>query len=442
MALRSRIFSGNPRLESCAVSDPSHVTEDDRGLHVFLIQQAVRVLDGADIEQGELDSFEYGASTADAVLAYKQKRKIINPAYQKQADNIVGKMTIKRLDDEMLRLEAGLLRLGGAGFLFRGIALLAAGKTVTSGPQVVIVSEKKEQFAMWADQVVAFFKKNNTRIANISVEGAVTPKDVAKVYETAASLAGTGGIVFINAGHGIPSEVGNADDGRLDLAPHQRFMLGGRDDLLVGEVPSRNQKDNGIRLHTSVFYDEDPDGAGPRPSKKRNDETFNKASPGAKQRLANWAAYESICSSFKSRHLHGVVVLTCRVGQSSGMMRKIAQQWGCPVIAYPRRIIGEITRNFEGKKLVKARSRMFCQGDAEGQGTNIPLGEILSRSPRTWCCSGERPPGAPRLIAVLRKLPRPRKALRDHPSRGGAVADPFRQFLAPAHEDAFGRILP
>jgi len=377
MALRSKLFSGNQRLESCAVSDPSHVLKGDKGIHVFLIQRALIVVDGSEIAQAELDGFDYGDSTADAVLAYKRKRNVINPAYQTQADNIVGKMTIKRLDDEMLLLESGLLKLGGAGFLLRGIPLLGAGKTVTSGPQVVIVSEAKEQFSMWASQVVKFFKDNNTRIANVSVEGAITPKDVAKVYETAAGLAGAGGIIFINAGHGIPSEVGNVDDGRLDLAPHRRLMLGGRNDLLVGEVPSSNQKDNGVRLHTSVFYDEDPDGPGPTPSKKRNDETFNKASRGAKERLANWAAYESICKSFKSRNLHGVVVLTCRVGQASGMMKKIASQWGCPVIAYPRRVIGEITRNFEGRKLVKARSRMFCQGDAEGKGTNIPLGEIF-----------------------------------------------------------------
>jgi hypothetical protein len=40
-------------------------------------------------------------------LAYKTKRKIVNRAYQSQADNIVGKMTIRSLDDELLKLEAG-----------------------------------------------------------------------------------------------------------------------------------------------------------------------------------------------------------------------------------------------------------------------------------------------------------------------------------------------
>jgi hypothetical protein len=36
---------------------------------------------------------------------YKTKRRIINYGYQQQADNIVGKMTIARLDREMHQWE-------------------------------------------------------------------------------------------------------------------------------------------------------------------------------------------------------------------------------------------------------------------------------------------------------------------------------------------------
>jgi hypothetical protein len=375
MNLHSKLFSGNQRLESCAISDPSHVTNGDKGLHVFLIQQAVRVLDAADIARAELDSFAYGKSTADAVLAYKQKRSIINPAYETQADNIVGKMTIKQLDREMLALEIGVLRLGGAAGLFRGFALLGSGAVVANTPQVVLISEAKQAFAMWADQVVDFFTKSKTRIANVSVEGAKSPPEIAKVYDTAAGLAGSGGIVIINAGHGFPSATGVQDDGRFDLAPHQRFMVGGRNNVLVGMPGPPDKTVGNVKMHTPVFYDEDP--GKPSLSKKRNDETVNKGSDGAKARLANFAAYDSICRSFKTKKLHGVVLLTCRVGQSSGLMRKVAQQWGCPVIGYQRKVVGEITRDFIGKKLVKARSRLFAEGDAPGTGTNVPMGEIF-----------------------------------------------------------------
>lgn len=70
-----------------------------------LIQVALILIDDAAIDQGELDARYYGQSTASAVLAYKTARNVINKAYQDKADNIVGKMTIKSLDDEMLALQ-------------------------------------------------------------------------------------------------------------------------------------------------------------------------------------------------------------------------------------------------------------------------------------------------------------------------------------------------
>ncbi len=47
----------------------------------------------------------YGAKTAAAVLAYKQKRNIVNRAYQTTADNVVGKMTVVAIDKELLASE-------------------------------------------------------------------------------------------------------------------------------------------------------------------------------------------------------------------------------------------------------------------------------------------------------------------------------------------------
>jgi hypothetical protein len=67
---------------------------------------ALTQLDGAAIDQDELQRCLYGPSTALAVLAYKRKRNIVNRRYQTQADNIVGKMTIAALDRELLTREA------------------------------------------------------------------------------------------------------------------------------------------------------------------------------------------------------------------------------------------------------------------------------------------------------------------------------------------------
>jgi peptidoglycan hydrolase-like protein with peptidoglycan-binding domain len=102
MPLTSRLFRGDSKLEAAAVSDPAHITIGAKGDHVRKIQQALTILDGVDID---LDG-AYGHETAAAVLAYKQKRNIINRSYQTKADNIVGKMTMAALDDEMKKKES------------------------------------------------------------------------------------------------------------------------------------------------------------------------------------------------------------------------------------------------------------------------------------------------------------------------------------------------
>jgi len=102
MGLQSKLFRGDPKLEAAAVSDPAHIMRGASGEHVRKIQQALISLDGADIKADGV----YGPITAAAVLAYKKKRGIINPAYQTQADDIVGKMTMASLDREIVKKES------------------------------------------------------------------------------------------------------------------------------------------------------------------------------------------------------------------------------------------------------------------------------------------------------------------------------------------------
>lgn len=105
MALVSNTFAGDPRLEACLVNDSAHLTPGTQGDFVGKVQAALIFVDGADIDEAELDSQTYGPSTAAAVLKFKQKRNIINRSYQQQADNIVGKITIKVLDAELQSAE-------------------------------------------------------------------------------------------------------------------------------------------------------------------------------------------------------------------------------------------------------------------------------------------------------------------------------------------------
>jgi hypothetical protein len=106
MPLKSATFSGDARLEACLVDDQAHLTRGVKGDFVSKVQAALMFIADAVIDETELDSQTYGPSTAAAVLDFKQRRQIINRAYQQKADNIVGKMTIKALDDELAIAEA------------------------------------------------------------------------------------------------------------------------------------------------------------------------------------------------------------------------------------------------------------------------------------------------------------------------------------------------
>ncbi len=106
--LRSALFSGNARLERCAVDHAHHVVQGNQGDFVSKIQEALVMLDGAVITGDEIPTQTYGSSTAQAVLDYKTTRNIVNPTYQTAPDNIVGIMTINRMDTEMVTLEAAM----------------------------------------------------------------------------------------------------------------------------------------------------------------------------------------------------------------------------------------------------------------------------------------------------------------------------------------------
>lgn len=106
MPLVSRLFRDNERLRACLVDNSAHVTRGSQGVHVALIQYAALRLEGGRIEGPEITAKLYGPSTAAVVLAYKTRRRIINPAYQTSPDSIVGRMTIAALDREMMLAEA------------------------------------------------------------------------------------------------------------------------------------------------------------------------------------------------------------------------------------------------------------------------------------------------------------------------------------------------
>jgi len=111
MPLVSELFTKpdpDPRLEGCLVDDSKHIKQVTVGDHVKKIQIALNRLSrgpGRENFNLKVDGI-YGPLTAAAVKAYKSapQRRILGPG-QTTPDNIVGKRTIKSLDDEMDILE-------------------------------------------------------------------------------------------------------------------------------------------------------------------------------------------------------------------------------------------------------------------------------------------------------------------------------------------------
>jgi hypothetical protein len=102
--LVSDLFKDNGQLQACSVDNAAHISQKDHsvGDHVGKIQTAlIRIDPTLRIEQTELTARQYGLTTAAAVKAYKRVRSLINFSYQNAADDIVGIMTIIRLDKEV-----------------------------------------------------------------------------------------------------------------------------------------------------------------------------------------------------------------------------------------------------------------------------------------------------------------------------------------------------
>jgi hypothetical protein len=106
--LSSMLFRSDAKLQAAAANHAFHVTRGAHGSHVSRIQLALLLLGFNVVDDREWRFGLYGESTAAAVLAYKSSRHIVNRAYQQQADNIVGVMTILQLDKELNALASCL----------------------------------------------------------------------------------------------------------------------------------------------------------------------------------------------------------------------------------------------------------------------------------------------------------------------------------------------
>lgn len=225
-----------------------------------------------------------------------------------------------------------------------------------------IVTELRKDARDWARQVETFWGSlPNVHAHTVEMAAQESVDSAATKIENAAAKAGKAGVVFLSVGHGVPviDTGGGTADGMFQLAP-SGFNV-------VGKNGFDSQVKTGL-AQVSVFYDLRP---GPNSlSNKENDENNAKnGSAKAKKRLADFNRFAKMGQTLKSTGIAGIVLVTCRIGKATEMMQNARRLIGVPLLAYGRRVaISNIRQGFE---------RFFLEGDTEGKGTNIPLGEVF-----------------------------------------------------------------
>jgi hypothetical protein len=346
MSLRSTWFRANARLQRCLEEDPAHVKQGDAGEHVRLVQSALVTVGHNAIAEGEQARQHYGVSTANAVLDYKTQRRIVNRSYQSVADNIVGKLTIRSLDDDMLLVEKAGSRL-----------LLGFGATL-SPPKIVLLTEPNNAHAViWAKQMQA---ANSTGVTIVMAPAKATPEANLVIIKQAIA-ATNGGMLMFNVGHGsclLDNRKSHPDEGAFDLAPGGTMRLQGK----TTQQPTQ---------FASEFYDEKHPGSNPESLRAEDEQS---SSPAAKTRLKNFAFYEDLSRAFVSGGVGAVLLATCRVGGATGFLQRVATRWKTPIIAYSDQFMFYETQTRRTRAILAIDKG---RANTASPGTDTPMGEIL-----------------------------------------------------------------
>jgi hypothetical protein len=325
------------------------VQKGDRGDHVMLIQGALLALDQSEISRDEQAQKFYGESTRNAVLEFKQKRKIINFRYQSSADSIVGRMTIQSLDTEMLAQERGRVRL-----------LLSFGITL---PKIVILDEGTAHSRLWASQVQT---ANKPHVVVIQAPRKASVETNVAVIKRAI-IAASGGFLIFSVGHGfclVENRSTFTETGAFDIAPDTVMKIEGKN---MDTDPSQ---------FVNVFYDDKPpqsSGGGLKPLSQKDMDQLS-GTDAAKKRLRNFSIYQDLSQAFIDGKLGGVLLATCNVGRATGLLKKVATQWNTPIIAY--------RDQWMFYEAPSRRTRAILAGDKGREntptpGTNTPFGEVM-----------------------------------------------------------------
>lgn len=218
-------------------------------------------------------------------------------------------------------------------------------------PNCVVIYAKDAYSDVWAND---FVRANPYSRTKIEMPLSASPTRALAVIDQATKLIAKGGILVFLVGHGgIDTDPRRPDPkvGTVELSEGGTATLGGY----------RN-----TNAFVDVFYDVNVEGK-PSVSDMDNDKVMRATSAGAKRRLDAWDVYTRIGGVIRSAAMYRIIFLTCRVGQASDFIKKIAIDWNTVIEAPTRRLVLAPQPN--------KRVRLYLQGDADGVGTNIPESE-------------------------------------------------------------------
>ncbi|RYY76233.1 MAG: hypothetical protein EOO52_01570 [Gammaproteobacteria bacterium] len=195
----------------------------------------------------------------------------------------------------------------------------------------VVLSVSAGGWNRWGERFVK--RQPLSRIQHL-IPAAVTAEAAKLAIIKAVTAAGAGGRVIMNVGHGAGGGPLLPTEGSFEMAPGGTLRIGGR----------------GVQnCFVDVFYDVKPSAVA------LSDLEFDQKNNPTSQRLAHWQLYQEIAAAFKKTKPRELILLTCRVGNATEFLRKVANDWGVVITAYRQRVAltedvvtsaGKITRHF------------------------------------------------------------------------------------------------
>ncbi len=361
MALTSMRFAFDARLQQVSENNPT-MKRGETGDPVASVQSALVDLGykmpvTTNNGRRQPDGI-FGAETESVVRQYQRTENL-------GADGIVGRFTLASLDEAMREQEQALIPSSGFGGPLLGTVLKAP--ATQKKINFIIVTETSAPWFGWAKQIKKTLGSIGADVVEIPDNSSVST--VAARLKLAAKKAGPRGILVMSVGHGGVVDTLSNEEGFFDLGPKGSFRLGGRNAILPGDPVPAGKKAGTVRA--SAFYDDRVPNpilkGGFAPSRKDEDEASS--GENARVRLNNFKQYMDVSDTFKKTGLACVVLLTCKVGASSGFIKRVRQQWGTTIVGYNRRVVGQAQES--------GRTRVFLEGDAPGKGSNTVLGEFF-----------------------------------------------------------------